>query len=56
MDAYDPTIEDSYRKQVVVQGIPKATGRGGLKKKAKPSKGASGGGPRNSELTYIGNE
>ena len=24
VDCYDPTIEDSYRKQVVVKGIPKA--------------------------------
>lgn len=33
VDAYDPTIEDSYRKQIVIKGIPKA------KTKAK---GASG--------------
>ena len=36
VDQYDPTIEDSYRKQVVVKGIPKSTA-GGKKK----SKGAS---------------
>ena len=29
VDQYDPTIEDSYRKQVVVKGIPKkGTARG----------------------------
>ena len=25
VEEYDPTIEDSYRKQLVVKGIPKAT-------------------------------
>lgn len=28
VDCYDPTIEDSYRKQLVVKGIPKAGSRG----------------------------
>ena len=27
VDCYDPTIEDSYRKQLVVKGIPKAAGK-----------------------------
>lgn len=34
IDQYDPTIEDSYRKQVVVKGIPQVKSSGG-KKKAK---------------------
>ena len=29
VDCYDPTIEDSYRKQCVVKGIPKAQGARG---------------------------
>lgn len=36
VENYDPTIEDSYRKQVVVKGIPRQG------KKGKPSKGAAG--------------
>ena len=35
IDQYDPTIEDSYRKQVVVKGIPQQRGALGGKKKAK---------------------
>ena len=42
VEEYDPTIEDSYRKQLVVKGIPKA-GKGGAKsKKSKKSSGSSG--------------
>lgn len=37
VDDYDPTIEDSYRKQMVIKGIPKQT-----QKKNKAKKGASG--------------
>jgi len=29
VDCYDPTIEDSYRKQLVVKGIPKAGAKKG---------------------------
>ena len=36
IDQYDPTIEDSYRKQVVVKGIP-----GQMKSKKKAKKTAS---------------
>ena len=45
VDCYDPTIEDSYRKQVVVKGIPKAMrmdGAGSTQAKSK-SKGPFGG-------------
>lgn len=31
VDCYDPTIEDSYRKQLVVKGIPKKGSKGGAK-------------------------
>lgn len=34
VDQYDPTIEDSYRKQVVIKGIPQQK-KGNGKKKAK---------------------
>lgn len=35
IDQYDPTIEDSYRKQVVVKGIPRQKkGAGSAKKKS----------------------
>ena len=30
VDEYDPTIEDSYRKQVVVKGIPEQSKRKGV--------------------------
>lgn len=43
VDCYDPTIEDSYRKQMVVKGIPK---KNNSKKKAKGKAtpgGATGG-------------
>lgn len=33
IDDYDPTIEDSYRKQIVVKGIPQQ--RKGVGKKSK---------------------
>ena len=38
IEDYDPTIEDSYRKQVVVKGIPSQKG----KKKAKKAEAATG--------------
>ena len=38
VEEYDPTIEDSYRKQVVVKGIPKpAKGKGKKKSAAAPT-------------------
>lgn len=37
VEDYDPTIEDSYRKQLVVKGIPKASSK---KKGASPSGGS----------------
>ena len=40
IEDYDPTIEDSYRKQVVVKGIPSQKG----KKKAKKAEAATGSG------------
>ena len=40
VEEYDPTIEDSYRKQVVVKGIPK--GGKGAAAKSKKSKKSSG--------------
>ena len=42
VDQYDPTIEDSYRKQVVVKGIPKHQEKSSKKK----SKENSGGGKK----------
>ena len=41
VDQYDPTIEDSYRKQVVVKGIPKAGGKGKKKDKGATPSGES---------------
>lgn len=38
VDCYDPTIEDSYRKQVVVKGIPKV---GAAKGKSREAASAS---------------
>ena len=40
VDAYDPTIEDSYRKQVIIKGIPKAAP---CKQRKKVSKGTAAG-------------
>lgn len=37
---YDPTIEDSYRKQVVVKGIPQLKSSGGKRKVKKTGTGA----------------
>lgn len=47
VDQYDPTIEDSYRKQVVIKGIPKqetgkASAKAKKKSKSKSSSGADG--------------
>ena len=43
VECYDPTIEDSYRKQIVVRGIPKENGaRANVRAKSK-SKGLFGG-------------
>lgn len=39
VEHYDPTIEDSYRKQVVIKGIPKVARKG---KKAATAAGGSG--------------
>ena len=41
VDNYDPTIEDSYRKQVKVKGIPDAMKNVPRKKKFKGKKAAS---------------
>ena len=41
VDNYDPTIEDSYRKQVKVKGIPDAMKNVPKKKKYKGKKGAA---------------
>ena len=41
IDQYDPTIEDSYRKQVVVKGIPQVKSSGGKKKAKKTVTGAT---------------
>ncbi len=41
VDCYDPTIEDSYRKQCVVKGIPQTSGKGGASSSSKsPQKNA----------------
>ena len=52
IDQYDPTIEDSYRKQVVVKGIPQQKrarkGLGG-KKSAKKAEVTSSGAPSEQE-------
>lgn len=44
---YDPTIEDSYRKQLVVKGIPK---RASKKKSAKAKANAATAGPESKQL------
>lgn len=41
VDNYDPTIEDSYRKQFRVKGIPDAMKNAPRKKKSKGKKGRS---------------
>ena len=43
VEDYDPTIEDSYRKQVVVKGIPKQGAKVKGKKAAASGSGAAGG-------------
>lgn len=50
VDEYDPTIEDSYRKQLVVKGIPKATGS-----KAKGKSGAAAGAPASKQTDDTNN-
>lgn len=50
---YDPTIEDSYRKQVVIKGIPK-DGNKSAKKNSKSSKGATGGGGKKKSSSFFG--
>lgn len=47
VDQYDPTIEDSYRKQLVVKGIPKPPTNS---KKAKGKSGAAAATPGSKEL------
>jgi hypothetical protein len=44
VEEYDPTIEDSYRKQVVVQGIPAYNAAPAAAAKKKESGGGGGGG------------
>jgi hypothetical protein len=55
IDQYDPTIEDSYRKQVVVKGIPqqkKAKKASGGKKSAKKTEVTSSGAPSKRKRKY----
>ena len=55
IDQYDPTIEDSYRKQVVVKGIPqqkKAKKASGGKKSAKKPEVTSSGAPSKRKRKY----
>lgn len=40
IDQYDPTIEDSYRKQVMVKGIPQVKSSGSKKKAKNAGSGA----------------
>lgn len=57
IDQYDPTIEDSYRKQVVVKGIPqqqkakKASASG--KRINKKEVAAANGAPSEKDLVYV---
>lgn len=52
VEDYDPTIEDSYRKQVVVKGIPKGGGKGAKAGKKAGAHGASGSGGEPSVLVW----
>lgn len=52
VDQYDPTIEDSYRKQVVIKGIPKAEKSGKKSKSKSSSSGEASGGAK--KKTFFG--
>ena len=58
IDQYDPTIEDSYRKQVVVKGIPEQRRRrgapgGGGKKTPKKAESTASGATSKSECVCV---
>lgn len=53
IDQYDPTIEDSYRKQVVVKGIPQVKSSSGKKKTKKTPTGAATGRGAASMCSHI---
>ena len=50
VDQYDPTIEDSYRKQVCIKGIPKQDAKGKGKKSKPKSNSATSSGGKNKGL------
>ena len=52
IEDYDPTIEDSYRKQVVVKGIPKQSKAS--KKKGRRTDGATASGATSTWLLMNG--